>query len=543
VAATTRQHKGTRAASYARRSRDPNKIRASTKAQLERNRRAATAEGISITREYVDDDLGASETNIGGRPDFNDLVRDIQAGRWDAVVVWAKERLHRTLTEFETLTAAAIRAGVQFLIDGKWFNPADIDDWFMHGLGTLLSAVEAKRIQQRFADGRLTAAGLGKPHGMIAYGYRRIWTVDDRSGERRYLREEIEPDEAAIVEEGCRRVLAGESLRAICLDFDARGIPPPRPSRWTPARLRKLAAEPGADPRLARAVRKRLLAGDTERAVCRDLAAQKVPVPWPAQWSPAQLRQLLLRDRNVGDRIYHGTVHTTQAWPAILDRDDLDALRALFADPVRHTAIHGSIRHLLSGIMLCGACDRPVRTVKARKLVRSTGQVRTWRIYQCNRGHLSRKQDMVDAWVTAVTVELLASKEFAAALADRAAARPDTRTLREQVKTLRTRLDRAADQCADGEIDDMQLARITGRIRPKLAAAQQRLTESHGQPLLEQVAGPDAATTWEGLTLEQRRSIVAGCWTIRITPVGSGTMPRWPAPGKPMRGVEMTPRF
>src|SRR5205814_8757161 len=50
----------------------------------------------------------------------------------------------------------------------------------------------------------------------------------------------LRPEEAQIVSECATRLLAGETLRSLCVDLNARGINTPAGNHWRPSPLRRL---------------------------------------------------------------------------------------------------------------------------------------------------------------------------------------------------------------------------------------------------------------------------------------------------------------
>jgi hypothetical protein len=73
------------------------------------------------------------------------------------------------------------------------------------------SEYEAAKISDRSRRSAAASGANGTPHGTTPFGYRRVYDVT--SG--RLLEQVPHPDEAPIVQEFFRRVLAGESMRSI----------------------------------------------------------------------------------------------------------------------------------------------------------------------------------------------------------------------------------------------------------------------------------------------------------------------------------------
>jgi hypothetical protein len=102
------------------------------------------------------------------------------------------------------------------------------------------SEYEAAKISDRSRRSAAASGANGTPHGTTPFGYRRVYDVT--SG--RLLEQVPHPDEAPIVQEFFRRVLAGESMRSITIDFETRGIRNASGGPFSPQHLRYRALNP-----------------------------------------------------------------------------------------------------------------------------------------------------------------------------------------------------------------------------------------------------------------------------------------------------------
>jgi site-specific DNA recombinase len=319
---------------------------------------------------------------------------------------------------------------------------------------------ESRSISKRVRRGMREGAAEGRPHGQVAYGYRRVYAHDERGIARpRSARDEIEPAEAGVIREIADRLIAGESLRRITADLNARQVPSPR----------------------------------------------------DREWRPVMVRHLVTRQRNVGRRVYQGNVVGVAAWPAILDEAVHSQVVALLADPTRKTTTGGARRHLLSGLLVCGVCHEPVRAALNR----------TVEAYRCPKGHVTRRRAWVDAFIRDLVVARL-SRPDAADLLARSDDAAKVREALAEVAVLRSRLYEAADAYAAGGIDAMQLTRITATLRPKVEAAEAATRTTSDEPILAFAIGADAAKRWEALALEQRRAVIRVLLTARLLPTRQG---------------------
>jgi hypothetical protein len=88
------------AAIYCRISHDPSGERLGVQRQEDDCRAEATRRHWQITGIYVDDDRSAFSTRKP-RPEYQRLLRDIQEGLVDGVLIWRLDRLHRQPRELE----------------------------------------------------------------------------------------------------------------------------------------------------------------------------------------------------------------------------------------------------------------------------------------------------------------------------------------------------------------------------------------------------------------------------------------------------------
>jgi site-specific DNA recombinase len=262
---------------------------------------------------------------------------------------------------------------------------------------------------------------------------------------------------------------------------------------------------------LVREVAERIVRGDSLRGIVTDLNARGVPSPAGKEWGKTMLRHLVTRERNVGLRVHHGKVIGKGDWPPILDRALWEQVRAILTDPARKTSTGSAAVHLLSGIAWCGVCDGPMRA----------SMNRTVPSYRCaNKSCVSRNRRDVDELVTSVVLERLAQPDLASLLSPRD---EGMRQAAAEVVELRSRLDNAADDYADGTLDREQFHRITERLRPRLEAAQARARVVDSTPLLAELVGADdVRKVWDAMALTRRRAVVDLLLSVRVLRAGAG---------------------
>ena len=128
--------------------------------------------------------------------------------------------------------------------------------------------------------------------------------------------------------------------------------------------------------------------------------------------------------------------------------------------------------------------------------------------------------DPIDEYVTELTIARLtqsdASELWAAEL-------PDASELMAEADTLRRRRDDIALDYADGVMDRQQFRAANARVLERLAEIESQIAAAGSASPLAIVAAEDVRATWQGLSIAQRRGIIAALMTPALHLVGHGT--------------------
>lgn len=290
----------TTVAIYTRLSSDTTGQQTATHRQQSACEAFATIRGWDVVHVYEDVDLSAYRQGVV-RPAYEQLLHAIKSKRVDGIVAWKLDRLVRRSADFERLWETCDRSGV-FLTSAM--EPIDTSTDLglalvrvLVAFASLESATTSVRLRAKFQE---RAEGLVPHTTAAAYGIKKGWT-------------ELEPEQVKRIREAAERVLAGDSLRSIVLDWKARGVP-----------------------------------SHTGKV-----------------WSHAALRGLLLQPRLAGLLVHNGDIMGRGNWPAIIDEDMHQRLRTILLDPKRRTVKSGKTPHLLTGLLRCGICGENLyRTVQ-----------------------------------------------------------------------------------------------------------------------------------------------------------------------------------
>lgn len=422
--------------------------------QEEDCRALAKSLGLHVDKVYTDNDISA--TSGKRRPGFEAMLD----AKPLAIVAWHQDRLLRLTRDLERVIALnvpvyTVTAGTLDLTTPAGRAVArTVAAW---------SQYEGEQKATRQVAANLQRAANGVHQGRVGYGYRREGAAVA-----------LHLTEAATIRDAMRRVLAGESLRAICKDFDAQHIP-------TPGR--------------------------------------------GARWNSTTLKQLLLRPSLAGLTVHRGRVagRAPADSPRVIDEDTHERIKAVLTDPRRRTAPAGrSPKYLLGGIARCGLCGGVMARAVGRMTTTKRGGVkRQPPSYVCSECHrVRRKQTDVDALVEGIVVGRLQMPDAAQLFAQ-----GDPAALQEAHDTIEAvdaRLANAADMFATGGIDAGQLTRITERLRADRAQASAAVEAALPAAVPAELVGGAAAEAWAALSMDSKRAVLVALVTVTILPSGSG---------------------
>lgn len=262
--------------------------------------------------------------------------------------------------------------------------------------------------------------------------------------------------------------------------------------------------------RLVRDAYSALLDGVSLRAIAaRWNAAGHLTPQATTPWTGAVVSRCLRKPRYAGLRSHRGEIVGEALWPALVDRETWSAAQAVMSNPDRR-AVHGDQR-LLTGVALCGVCGGPV----------NSGGGPTGRgVYRCaNQGHVVRRRDPVDEYVSEVVVARLSRADAASLFS---ADRPDLHALLAEADQVRARLDGLAEAYADGTITSSQLRKGSERLRASLAEVEAKMTPGPSKAALTLAGAVDVGEAWAALDSDAQREIVRALMTVHLDPPGRG---------------------
>jgi site-specific DNA recombinase len=407
----------------------------------------------------------------GGREQWERLLEGIEAEQYDAVIVWAEDRSNRDLEQAIEFARLCERAGVRLVLPSYNYDLADPEERNRFYGEVLNAQREAAKISKRTRRARLQEAEEGRPHpgGKRPFGFtgsgRNTVTTSQATAEQACIKEAVE------------RILAGDSLRGIVLDWRRRGI--------------KTSTGGG--------------------------------------WSNRSLRQMLMSPRIAGYRSHLGQLHEA-TWDPAIARDQWEAVRAVLADPARKVTVGGGTpRYLLTGLVFCGVCGARMRGRHDRR--------RGGALYVCQRQFRGERAEGECVQRRAAPVEELIERALFDAVEspeweEEAAERPTDDPTRPHYEAL-ARLTGDLD-VLDGMLAEAELAERQGRKpSPSVATLRRKLADREAERERHQAAVGRLQTgrvvaaiprnlrkVWPDLSLDRRRAIIKAL--LRLPPEGKG---------------------
>lgn len=139
--------------------------------QIERLKGYAKAMGWIVVKIYVDAGYSGSNTN---RPDLQNMIKDVEAGKADSVCVYKLDRLSRSQKDtLELIEDYFLKNNVDFISMTENFDTGTPFGRAMIGILSVFAQLEREQIKERMTMGKEGRAKEGKFHGggFIPTGY------------------------------------------------------------------------------------------------------------------------------------------------------------------------------------------------------------------------------------------------------------------------------------------------------------------------------------------------------------------------------------
>ncbi|HSO52816.1 MAG TPA: recombinase family protein, partial [Actinomycetes bacterium] len=183
-------------------------------------------------------DIASAHNEKARRPDFENALADIRAGRIDGIIAWKVDRLTRRRSQARKLLTILEKCGGRLATVVEGIDTADPAKREITEIALAIYAgsaeSESEAIGERVALMHLDRArkGLFQPSSVRPYGH----TEDCKT---------LVPTEVEVLHEAAERLFAGEASFGIAADFTAREIPKPSgKTHWNSHVLRRMLLSP-----------------------------------------------------------------------------------------------------------------------------------------------------------------------------------------------------------------------------------------------------------------------------------------------------------
>jgi site-specific DNA recombinase len=432
-----------RAGIYARISSDREGDNLAISRQLADCELLAVRNGWQVVERYVDSDISAYTGKP--RPEYARMLEEIEAGVVEAVLVYHVDRLHRHPRELEDFIDLCQRHRIKLAtVTGE----IDLSTGDGQLIARIQGAVARKESDDKSRRIRRKHEELAQAGRLSGGGTRTFWFEADRRT--------IRPEEAAIIREYARRALAGDSLRALCLDLNSRGVP--------------------------------TVTGST--------------------WKSQTLKRILVSARISGQREHHREIVGKGEWPEIITPAETQRLRAKLNDPDRRTN-RSARRYLLASLLRCHHCgsklvSRP-RDDGARRYVCASGP----NFGGC--GKTTIMAETLEQYVVEAVLHRLDSPELPRALNGRVSTDPAGEEWQAEVERGQEQLDELAQMWAEREITRGEWVTARAPIEKRLDTAKRRLAAINSTTELTPHRGnaQELREQWQTMTLTRQKQIVS----------------------------------
>lgn len=197
------------------------------------NQQLAKRKKLKVVGDYTDNDLSASTKAKKGRPEYQRLLSDARAEKFDVIIAYTQGRLTRTPREYEDLIDLAVEHNITFLyVRSPSF---DLNTAQGREIGRTMAARAAGEAEETAE--RVTAAVADRVRRREFHGHSRAYGLKKNG-------RQLKKDEAEQIRSWAAHVLAGGSLRGLATDLNAAGVPTISGAPWRGEVIRKILIAP-----------------------------------------------------------------------------------------------------------------------------------------------------------------------------------------------------------------------------------------------------------------------------------------------------------
>lgn len=178
----------------------------------------------TVIHEYVDNSISASDAKKL-RPEYEQMCRDYELGKFDALICWDLDRLTRQPRQLEDWIDRSEQRGLKLVTANGEADLTNDGGRMYARIKAAVARAEVERKGARQSRAQRQRAEQGRvPKGVCPLGY-------DKYGN-------LIPEEAKHVRWIFDQFASGDSLYGIARALDERGIPSRRGGTWSPSTIR-----------------------------------------------------------------------------------------------------------------------------------------------------------------------------------------------------------------------------------------------------------------------------------------------------------------
>ena len=198
----------------------------------------AKSHNLPVTKIYKEVVSGES---IDARPEMQQLLDEVESGKWEGVLVMEIERLARGDTIDQGIVARAFsRHNTKIITPIKTYDPSNEFDEEYFEFGLFMSRREYKTITRRIQRGRVQSAKEGRFLSSVPpYGYDKVKIKNDKG----YT---LSPNEAEaeVVKLIYDMYISGKGMTVIATALDKKGIKPRYRDTWSKSTISDILKNP-----------------------------------------------------------------------------------------------------------------------------------------------------------------------------------------------------------------------------------------------------------------------------------------------------------
>jgi len=453
---------------YARISRDREGDGLGVDRQEQDCRALAERLGWDVAAVYVDNDISAYSG--AKRPQYLAMLDAVRAGAIKGIVAWHPDRMHRRAAELEEFVAIAETHHLQ--VQTVTAGTVDLSTASGRMIARMLGAAaqhEIDHARERMKRAKAQMALDGKYRGgPRPYGYEKGGLV-------------LRADEAAVIRQATKSVMAGRSLASIARELNEEGKTTSSGRPWTYSRLKEMLIRPR-----------------NAGLVAHGLPGRKTQ-----------------RSRTTKER-FDVEIIGAGRWPAVVPEQEWRALVGHLTDPGRRHQTGNDTRWLGSGIYICGKCGGRLRPAPYGGTVKTGNRTRKY-LYRCvESAHLTVSTDQTDEFVREVVAEMLADPRLTSAM------QPDTESLsatRDARNSLAARLQSFESDYASGRITGTQLQKATSAVEDEMRILDGLLTKAFQHSASSSVMkAAEPGEAFLAAALDVQRAVLSTLLTVVVLP-------------------------